>query len=171
MPQLPGLNDVLQHFVSVEWTHRSPEQIDWRLNDVSVTLLAYPFALDSQLHRWHGLYLADPRGIAVQKAYTLGRRARVRDCIDLHAVIKAQLMSLDEIMRRAQHIYGNAFLPRLFLQQLTYTRDLTDSDKDQAIGLLIEPQSFTTVEHEPQEMVQDWMKTIAPRQPRSHEGG
>ncbi len=39
LPQLPGLNDVLQHFVSVEWTHRSPEQIDWRLNDARVVHL------------------------------------------------------------------------------------------------------------------------------------
>jgi hypothetical protein len=170
LPELPQLDNFLKRFTQAEWTHKSPDQIDWTLNGVSVTLLAYPFAHDFELHTWRGLSVADPKAIAVQKAYTLGRRAQARDYIDLHAIMKAGLISIDEIMHRAQHTYGNAFSPRLFLQQLTYTHDLTDKDKDEAVGLMIEPQSFTTVEQDLQRMVQDWMDALALHQPRSPKG-
>ncbi len=170
LPQLPQLDAMLQRFTKVEWTHRSPEQIDWRLNGVSVTLLAYPFVHDFDLHTWRGLSVADPTDIAVQKAYTLGRRAQARDYVDLHAIMQAGLMSIDEIMNRAQHTYGDAFSPRLFLQQLTYTHDLPDKDKDEAITLMIEPLSFTTVEKDLRSMVQHWMTTLAPAPPKSPKG-
>ena len=170
LPELPQLDNFLKQFTQAEWTHKSPDQIDWILNGVSVTLLAYPFPRDFELHPWRGLSIADPKGIAVQKAYTLGRRAQARDYIDLHAIMKAGLMSIDEIMNRAQHTYGDAFSPRLFLQQLTYTHDLTDKDKDEAVGLMIKPQSFTAVEQDLRRMVQDWMDTLALRKPRPTKG-
>ncbi|MHB8189957.1 MAG: nucleotidyl transferase AbiEii/AbiGii toxin family protein [Ferrimicrobium sp.] len=170
LPKLPQLDDLLKRFTLAEWTHKSPEQIDWRLNGVSVTLLAYPFAHNFEFHTWRGLSVADPRDIAVQKAYTIGRRAQARDYIDLHAIIKTGLMTIHEIMSRAQRTYGDAFSPRLFLQQLTYTHDLTDKDKDDAVSLLIEPQSFAIVEQDLQSMVQDWIDALTLRQPRSTEG-
>jgi hypothetical protein len=170
LPELPQLDNLLKRFRWVEWIHKSPEQIDWRLNGVSVTLLAYPFAHDFEFRTWRDISVADPKDIALQKAYTLGRRARARDYIDLHAIMKAGLMSIDEIINRAQHTYGNAFSPRLFLQQLTYTHDLVDKDKDEAVSLMIEPQSFTIVEQDLQRLVQEWIDTLARHQPKSPEG-
>ncbi len=168
LPALPKLDNLLKRFTRAEQTYKSPKQINWRLDGVSVTLLAYPFAHDFEFHTWRGLAVADVRDIAVQKAYTVGRRVQARDYIDLHAIIKAGLMSIDEIMNRAQHTYGDAFSPRLFLQQLTYTHDLTD--KDDAVGLSIEPQSFTTVEQDLQRMVRDWMDGLTLREHRSPKG-
>jgi hypothetical protein len=170
LPELPQLDNFLKRFTQAEWTHKSPDQINWTLNGVSVTLLAYPFAYDFDFHTWRGLAVADVRDIAVQKAYTVGRRAQARDYIDLHAIIKTGLLGIDELMSRAQRTYGDAFSPRLFLQQLTYTHDLTDKDKDDAVSLLIEPQSFATVEQDLQSMVQDWMDALALRRPRSPKG-
>ena len=170
LPELPKMDDLLKRFTSVEWTHRSPEQIDWRVNGVSITLLAYPFAHEFEFHTWRGLSLADPRTIAVQKAYTLGRRAQARDYIDLHTIITMRVMSVDEIISRAQNTYGDGFSPRLFLQQLTYTRDLTDKDKDEAVSLMIKPQSFTTIEQDLQGMAQAWIDTLTLRQPPPFQG-
>lgn len=170
LPELPELDNLLKRFRRAEWIHKSPEQIDWRLDGVSVTLLAYPFAHDFDFRTWRGITVADPKDIALQKAYALGRRARARDYIDLHAIMKAGLMSIDEIIDRAQHTYGNAFSPRLFLQQLTYTHDLADKDKDEAVSLMIEPQSFTIVEQDLQRLVQEWIDTLARHQPKSPKG-
>ena len=164
LPELLKMDDLLKRFRSVEWTHKSPEQIDWKVNGVSVTLLAYPYMCEFEFHTWRGLSLADPKAIAVQKAYTLGRRAQARDYIDLHTIGTIGLMSIDEIISHAQNTYGDAFSPRLFLQQLTYTHDLTDKDKDEALSLMIEPQSFATIEQDLQRMAQDWIDTLTLRQ-------
>jgi len=86
LPALPKLDNLLKRFTRAEQTYKSPKQINWRLDGVSVTLLAYPFAHDFEFHTWRGLAVADVRDIAVQKAYTVGRRVQARDYIDLHAI-------------------------------------------------------------------------------------
>ncbi len=168
LPDLPGMDGMLKSFAQVEWTQKSPDQIHWRLDGVSVTLLAYPFSHDFGFRAWRGLAVADVHDIAVQKAYTVGRRANARDYIDLHAVLTAGVVSLDALIGRAQNAYGEAFSPRLFLQQLTYTRDLPD--RDDAIGLLIEPESFDVIAQDLQTMVRDWVEQYAQVHPRPRGG-
>ncbi|WP_298210030.1 hypothetical protein [Ferrimicrobium sp.] len=46
---------------------------------MAITLLAYPFQHRYDFFSWRGLWVADPRDIATQKAYTIGRRAVARD--------------------------------------------------------------------------------------------
>lgn len=155
LPSLAELDGFLTRFHRVEWLLQAPDQIHWRLDEVSVTLLAYPFAPHFSFHHWLGLAVADARDIAIQKAYALGRRAQARDYLDLHAVLKRGVISLDAMIRLAQDTYGEAFSPRLFLQQLVYTRDLPD--RGDAAHLLVAPMSFDTVERDLQAMVRQWM--------------
>lgn len=70
-PELPDLDRMLARFRSVEWELTTKEQLQWRLDGVSVTLWAYPFPHRFALHRWRGLRVADARDIAVQKAYAV----------------------------------------------------------------------------------------------------
>lgn len=154
LPDLSGLDTMLATFSEVEWTQRAPDEVRLRLDGVSVTLLAYPFAHDFGFWEWRGLAVAYARDIAVQKAYTVGRRAQARDYLDLYAMFQSGLISLEELMRRAQNIYQDSFSPRLFLQQPTYTRDLPD--RDDALSLLKTPQPFETVERKLQEVVRQW---------------
>ncbi|NMP25051.1 hypothetical protein [Sulfobacillus harzensis] len=121
---------------------------------MSVTLLAYPFPHRFGYQPWRGLAVADARDVAVQKAYTVGRRAQARDYLDLHAVLTRGIVSLDDLMRLAQDTYRDAFSPRLFLQQLTYTQDLPD--RDSALSLLVTPQSFDTITQDLTRQVQNW---------------
>ncbi len=81
--------------------------------------------------------------MAVQKAYTVGRRAQARDHIDLHAVLTRGILSLDDLIQLAPDTYHDAFSARLFLQQLTYTKDLPD--RDSALSLLVTPQPFDII--------------------------
>lgn len=154
LPVLAGIEDVLTRFDQVQWILQTTEQIEWRLNGVSVTLLAYPFSHRFEFDRWRGLALADVRDIAVQKAYTLGRRAQVRDYLDLHAILVRNLLILDDMIQLAQDSYGEAFSARLFLQQLTYTGDLPD--RDTALSLLVNPESFDTVSQDLAKIVEAW---------------
>ncbi len=154
LPPLTGMDDILTRFGTVEWELNTPEQIQWRLDAVSVTLLAYPFPHHFDYHPWRGIAVADARDVAVQKAYTVGRRAQARDYLDLHAVLTRGLVSLDDLMRLARETYHEAFSPRLFLQQLTYTQDLPD--RDSALSLLVTPQSFETITRDLTQQVQTW---------------
>jgi hypothetical protein len=154
LPQIPDLDSGISCFASVEWEIRTPEQWQLRLDGVSVTFLAYPFPCRFALHRWHGLAVADARDIAIHKAYTIGRRAQARDYLDLYAVLSQGIASIDDLIAWAQDTYGEAFSPRLFLQQLTYTTDLPD--REQALALLESPRKFDTIASDLVKMVQEW---------------
>lgn len=154
LPPLAGMDDILTGFQMVEWSLNTPAHIEWRLNDVSVTLLAYPFSHHFDYHPWRGIAVADARDIAVQKAYTVGRRAQARDYLDLHAVLTRGILSLDDLMRLARETYHDAFSARLFLQQLTYTQDL--ADRDSALSLLETLQSLETIARDLTQQVQTW---------------
>ena len=154
LPPVPGMDGVLGRFRQVEWELNTGEQIQWRLDGVSVTLLAYPFAHRFPCRAWRGLGVADARDVAVQKAYTLGRRARARDYLDLHAALTRGILSLEEMLAWGRATYQDAFSPRLFLQQLTYTRDVTDLDS--ALALLVTPTPFATIADDLARLVQAW---------------
>ena len=154
LPLSDGQEEVLAQFGTVERIMDTTEQKEWRLDGISVTVLAYPFAHHFSYHLWRGLAVADARDIAIHKAYTVGRPAQARDYLDLHAVLTQGLLSFEELMRRAQETYQEAFSPRLFLQQLTYTQDLPDCDN--ALSLLVTPQSFDTVIHDLDIQVKTW---------------
>jgi hypothetical protein len=156
LPELPDIDAFLAQFGQVDWVIRNPEQIVWHLDEVSVTLLAYPYGHDFPWLMWHGLAVADARDIAIQKAYTIGRRAHARDYLDLHAVLTRGLLSLGDLVERTQRIYGDGFSPRLFLQQLTYTRDLPDGAD--AIQLLTMPREFLDIEHDLRMIVRQFVE-------------
>lgn len=154
LPDLRGLDPLLARFAHVEWDLRTADQIQWRLDGVSVTLLAYPFGHRHGYHHWRGLAVADARDLAVQKAYALGRWAQARDYLDLHALLTGGVIALDDLLPWARDTYGEAFSPRLFLQQLTYTRDIPDADS--ALALLVHERSFESMAEDLAQAVQAW---------------
>lgn len=131
-------------FSHVELIARQSDQLHYVVDGVSVTLLAYPFARPFADMEWRGLNVADARSIAIQKAYTIGRRPRARDYVDIEAVLSRAILGLGDIVELASKVYGEAFSARLFLQQLTYTSDIKDADD--AVSLLVEPRTFSDVE-------------------------
>ncbi|NLI12414.1 MAG: hypothetical protein GX425_07275 [Peptococcaceae bacterium] len=66
----------------------------------------------------------------LMKAYSIGRRATVRDYLDLYFLLSRGITSIKEIIQKAPTKFkaGNEplFSPRLFLEQLVYTDDLED---------------------------------------------
>ena len=154
LPTLQDLDSVLARFHRVEWALKTTEQIQCRLDGVSVTFLAYPFSHRFAFQPWRGLAVADARDIAVQKAYTVGRRAQARDYLDLHAILTRGLVSLDDLLTWAYETYDEAFSPRLFVQQLTYTADLPD--RNNALALLVNPLTFDTVATDLTQIVRHW---------------
>jgi hypothetical protein len=154
LPARLDVDAVMARFRSVEWELSTPAEMRCRIDGVEVTFLAYPFSHRFALWSWRGLSVADPRDIATQKAYTLGRRAQARDYLDLGALLAQNVVGMDDLLDWARDTYGEAFSPRLFVQQLTYVDDVPDWDD--ALALLVKPTSVDAVLAELREAVKQW---------------
>lgn len=110
---------------------------------VKVTFVNYPYKHAFPLVRLdNGLELFSVRDIAIQKAYTIGRRGEYRDYFDLYWILEKNYISLKEIMSQAKKIYGNVFDEKMFLQQLVYFDDLLNFDITQTAKPQLEPEDI-----------------------------
>lgn len=71
--------------------------------------------------------------LAAMKAYALGGRAKWKDYVDLYFIIKDHA-GLKEISKRAKEIFQTFFNEKLFREQLSYFKDIDDSEKLEYIG-------------------------------------
>lgn len=127
---------------------RLVDQVTWEVHGIQVTFCAYPFPLLYQLQdgmkidrRLAGLRLADPREIALMKAYAIGRRTTFRDYLDLYYVLQRGIATLESITDEASRKFvvqgDRVFSGRLFLEQIAYLEDLEDIET--SLKLLVEP--------------------------------
>ena len=103
------------------------DELTFYSNNIKITILYYPFAevfkntvADKDL-RYFPLAT-----IAAQKAYAVGRRGAYRDYFDLYTILNQKYMTLEEITRNSEDIFGGVFNSKIFLEQLVYFDDLTD---------------------------------------------
>lgn len=141
------------------------EQLDLVVDATRVSLVAYPFPLVYPLAEFSGLAVADPREIALMKAYALGRRATARDYVDLYFLLRESVVTLPQLLAgaAAKFVLGgeSVFSPRLFLTQLVWTADL--ADKDAAVALLRGDElTFAAVEDFLRRLVRDYVQETLP---------
>lgn len=103
------------------------EELTLLIGGIKVTFLYYPFPLLNAMIEYQGLRLLDIKELAATKAYTIGRRGNFKDYVDLYFVLKLQKTSLNEITSLAEKKYNQAFNSRLFLEQLVYLEDISDT--------------------------------------------
>jgi len=92
---------------------------------VKITFFYYPFKPLYKAIRTGSISIFDWRDIAADKAYTLGRRPIYRDYVDTFFIIKKG-HKLENIILDAKQKFEDLFSEKLFLEQLTYFRDLQD---------------------------------------------
>lgn len=98
-------------------------------NNIKVTFLYYPFKSHFKIIKLeNGLSVFPVQEIALQKAYTIGRRGEYRDYFDLYVILKDKHMNLNEIIRGVKEVYGNIFDEKIFLEQLAYFGDMQNFD-------------------------------------------
>ncbi|MBI3290125.1 nucleotidyl transferase AbiEii/AbiGii toxin family protein [Candidatus Microgenomates bacterium] len=103
----------------------TPDELTLFTNKIKITFLYYPFKpIFKYFEIVEGLAIFSIKGIALQKAYTIGRRGEYRDYYDLYTILKHEHTSLRNIVHGAKRIYNGAFDERLFLEQLVYYGDL-----------------------------------------------
>ena len=103
------------------------EQFSFIKDKVNITFLAYPFKLQTNVIQDLPIKLATIHSIAAAKAYTIGRRAKWKDYVDVFVYIK--LFGLEQLQEHATKIFGDLFSEKLFVEQLCYFEDIDFSEE------------------------------------------
>ena len=98
--------------------------------NVKITFVHYPFRPVYPLVKTPFISILNWRDIALDKAYTTGRRPQYRDYVDLFFILKNNKMTLKEIIKKAEKKFGGLFSEKLFLGQLIYFEDIKDFTVD-----------------------------------------
>ena len=85
------------------------------------------------------LDLLDIKDIAVNKAFTIGRRPKWRDYVDLYFLLKNDYISFENLILMSKKKFGAGFSEKLFFEQLIYWDDIEDYRIEYLAGN-IEPQ-------------------------------
>ena len=92
--------------------------------DVGVTFVWYIYKPILPLIKTSSIPLASISDIASDKAHTIGRRAVWRDYVDLFLLLKKRTVTMDKIIKLAKKKFSSEFNEALFLEQLSYFKDL-----------------------------------------------
>jgi len=124
------LKFVEQFFVGMGSQHvlvNNKDELTLTINETKITFLYYPFSLLYPLVECDSIKLASIQEIAAMKAYTIGRRGTFKDYVDLYYILEFGI-TINKIIADAEKKYKNSFNARLFLEQLVYLDDITDTE-------------------------------------------
>ena len=102
------------------------EQLTVMIDKISLSFVRFPFPLLLKLKKYKGVKMLSVPEIGATKAYALGRRATLKDYVDLYFIIKKKYASLKKIVSLAQKKFKEEFEPRLFYEQLIYLEDIEE---------------------------------------------
>lgn len=105
----------------------TPEELTMIIEEVKITFLEYPFSITPSISLDDIIKMPDLLSLAAMKAYSLGRRSKWKDYVDLYFMIKGYF-SVREISEKAREIFGGGFNERLFREQLCYFKDIDFSE-------------------------------------------
>ena len=103
------------------------DQIHFVINDIKITFFNYPYEIDHPLVVDQYLSLPSLLSLASMKAYTLGRRAKWKDYVDLYFILRDHY-SIEEISKEAIKNFGQFYSEKLFREQLAFHKDINYSE-------------------------------------------
>lgn len=104
-----------------------PEQYDLFVSGVKITFRHYPYHAVHASKRYKGVPLLSIKDIGASKAFAIGQRAAYRDYIDVYFILAEGHATLGDLIHIAKKKYGDEFNGRLFLEQLVYFGDISDT--------------------------------------------
>ena len=108
-------------------TRRVGEQINLIINSVKLTFFQYPYSIDAKLEYENYVRMPDLLTLAAMKAFALGHRAKWKDYVDLFFLLKNHC-TVDEIIHKANALFGQMFAQKLFRSQLAFHKDIDYSE-------------------------------------------
>jgi len=121
----------------------NPEELTMVINGVKITYLEYPFNIIPSVGLDDTIKMPDLKTLAAMKAYSLGRRSKWKDYVDLYFIFKSYL-NLEEVSQKAREIFGGGFNERLFREQLCYFEDI---DFSEGIEYVVDEVSIEVIKH------------------------
>jgi len=107
---------------------------------VKLTFFQFPFLIPAK-QSFQGIPMPDLLHLASMKAYSLGRRAKWKDYVDLYFIFRDHF-SLDEVMYKTDELFAPLFSPKLFRQQLCYFNDIDYTEEVEYMPGLEVPESL-----------------------------
>lgn len=95
------------------------EELTMIINGVKITFLEYPFDIKPSVTLDDIIIMPDLLTLAAMKAYSLGRRSKWKDYVDLYFMLR-DFFTIKEISQKAREIFDGGFNERLFREQLCY---------------------------------------------------
>ncbi|MDD5197550.1 MAG: nucleotidyl transferase AbiEii/AbiGii toxin family protein [Candidatus Gracilibacteria bacterium] len=89
---------------------------------VKITFLYYPFQVERKLS-FEGISLPDILTLGAMKFYTLGRRGKWKDYVDIYHILSSGY-TLKEISQIAERIFQGGYNEKLLREQLCYFEDI-----------------------------------------------
>lgn len=94
---------------------------------VQLTFLHYPFGIKF-VEKYETFFkMPNLLTLAAMKAYTLGRRAKWKDYVDLYFIVN-KYHSLEKIIKKGKDIFAAEFNEKIFREQLVYFDDIDYSE-------------------------------------------
>jgi len=105
----------------------SREELTMIIDGIKMTFMEYPFDIRLSVNLDDIIMMPDLITLAATKAYSLGRRSKWKDYIDLYFILR-DYFPLQDVSREAKKIFGGGFNERLFREQLCYFTDIDFSE-------------------------------------------
>ena len=96
-------------------------------NNVKLTLFNFPYHIEYNSKFESIIKIPDLLTLAAMKAFALGKRAKWKDYVDLYFISKKY--SLQQIVKKAEKLFGAEFNEKLFRVQLSYFNDVDYSEE------------------------------------------
>ena len=96
-------------------------------NNVKLTLFNFPYHIEYNSKFESIIKIPDLLTLAAMKAFALGKRAKWKDYVDLYFISKKY--SLQQIVKKAEQLFGAEFNEKLFRVQLAYFEDVDYSEE------------------------------------------
>ncbi len=104
-------------------TRRVAEQMNLIVNDVKVAFFQYPFPVQP-IEKFESYFrMPSLLQLAAMKAYTLGRRSKWKDYVDLFFLLNEHF-SIAQISECATNLFGDLYSEKMFRAQLCYFEDV-----------------------------------------------
>ena len=90
------------------------------IDGIKMTFLEYPFDIRLSVELDDIVMMPDLLTLAATKAYSLGRRSKWKDYVDLYFILR-DYFPLQDVSKEAKKVFGGGFNERLFREQLCYS--------------------------------------------------
>ena len=121
-------NKLKRQNISYSIIHQEYDQLHLMINEVKLTFFSFPYRIKAKESFDKIIDVPGLLDLGAMKALALGGRAKWKDYVDIYFLLRNSV-SMKDIEQKACELFGDAFSPKLFRQQLSYFKDINYSEE------------------------------------------